>query len=151
MVFWQARFKVSNPRFSGVSCSTTSFKTLTFLPDFEQNASTGTATLISSQQQLAQVKSTTRISVYAWEKAKPRRETYLLQGKKNSKLDEKFATTTTVKNRQGTLAIWELHVVLFSFLRRDVSLFPHPYPLPGKTCFAWLALPPSGLLPSQKG
>jgi len=37
------------------------------------------------------------MSADAWEKAKPQRETYLLQKKKISMLDEKFATTTTVQ------------------------------------------------------
>lgn len=50
MVFWQVQFNISNPQFSDASCSTTSFRTSTFLLDFEQNASTRTATPVHLEE-----------------------------------------------------------------------------------------------------
>lgn len=109
-----------------VSCST-SFKSSTFLPDFEQDAPTGTATPIcSSQQKLAGVKSTTQISVYPWEKAKPRGETSLLQEKKSLLWMKGLLQPPLQRHRQGTSNTW-------SFSLRCFTLSPSP--AQGKAAF----------------
>lgn len=90
-----------------------------------------TATLIcSSQQQLAQVKSTTQISVYAWEKAKPRRETYLLQKQKNQCAGWKVYYNHHCKDVVKRHQPFGNCILSFSFLRRDVSLSPSRLLLP---------------------
>lgn len=120
--------------FLPVSCFPKSFKSSTFPPDFEQDAPTGTTTLIcSSQQKLAGVKSTTQISVYPWEKAKPRGETSLLQEKKSLCWMKGLLQPPLQRHhRQGTSTPWHLHVVLF--LERFHSS-------PSPPCLPWSPLP----------